>query len=236
MTSQNLKDEALTAATEQRWKDAIHINESILKETPDDCDALNRLAFAHCQSGNIPTAIKTYKHVITLDPYNLIAQKNIDRLKSCPSKKHSQPSAVHSSMSTERFLEEPGKTKIVECVNVAPTASIAQLHYGEELLFKPKKHGVEIRTTDNTYVGALPDDMAFRINRLISAGNTYSVHVKGITKNCISVFIRELSRAKEFKNQPSFIGKTSYIPYSHDDGGEKPDVAETGSDASDDAA
>lgn len=225
----NQKDEALAAAVELRWKDAIRINLEILHESKDDSDTINRLAFAYAQTGNTAQALKEYKRVLTIDPYNLIAKKNIERLKLCiSSKKKDQPNGI-IFVAPDRFLEEPGKTKIVDCVNIAPTSAISQLHSGEELMFKSKKHGVELRRAcDNTYVGALPDDIAFRMNHLMSAGNTYCVHVKSMSKNCISVFIRELSRAKTLKNQPSFIGKTSYIPYSHDDNREKPDVTETG--------
>ncbi len=230
----NLKDEALAAAVELRWEDAIRINREILQNSEEDSDTINRLAFAYAQTGNTTQALKEYKRVLTIDPYNLITKKNIERLKSCASsKKKEQPNGI-VFVAPDRFLEEPGKTKIVDCVNIAPTNAISQLHSGEELLFKSKKHGVELRRKcDNTYVGALPDDIAFRINHLMSAGNTYCVHVKSMSKNCISVFIRELSRAKALKNQPSFIGKTSYIPYSHDDNREKPDVTQTGEESND---
>lgn len=229
------KDDALTAAVQLRWEDAIQINLELLQETPDDSDTINRLAFAYSQTGNTLQALKEYKRVLTIDPYNLIAKKNIERLKSCATSKKKEQSNGIIFVAPDRFLEEPGKTKIVDCVNIAPTNTIVQLHSGEELVFKSKKHGVELRRKcDNTYVGALPDDIAFRINHLISAGNTYCVHVKSMSKNCISVFIRELSRAKTLKNQPSFIGKTSYIPYSHEDTREKPDVSETGAEATDD--
>jgi len=55
----------------------------------------------------------------------------------------------------------------------------------------------------------LPDDVAFRLLRLIKAGNNYSVCIKSVTKNGISVFIREIKRGKKYYSQPSFISSTS---------------------------
>jgi hypothetical protein len=113
-------------------------------------------------------------------------------------------------------LEEPGKTKVVDCINAAPMNTLTSLTCGQEVYLKPKKHTVEVRDQHDKYLGALPDDVAFKMIKFIAAGNTYSIFVKGVAKNCISVFIREMKRGKKLQNQPSFIGTTNYMPYQRD--------------------
>jgi tetratricopeptide (TPR) repeat protein len=222
-----LKDLALQKALAREWADAIEINSQILKETPDDVDTMNRLAFAYSKVAKGTEATKLYKKVLAIDPYNSIAEKNIERLKAGTL----QPDlgGNKDNLAPEEFLEEPGKTKIIECVNVAPGSIIATLTAGQEVHLKPKRHGIEIRLPDNSYIGALPDDIAFRICRLLEAGNTYRAHVKGISKNCVSVFVRELTRSEKLKNQPSFMSVSSYIPYQQrDESADRPDTTETG--------
>jgi len=119
------------------------------------------------------------------------------------------------------FLEEPGKTKMIDCINTAPMNSLSILTCGQKIQLVPKKYSIEVRDSQNTYIGALPDDIAFRLLKLINAGNEYEVFVKGVSKNCVSIFIRETKRGKKLINQPSFTGTTNYIPYQRSGNEEK---------------
>ncbi|MFH0749627.1 MAG: hypothetical protein V1917_01760, partial [Candidatus Gottesmanbacteria bacterium] len=148
------------------------------------------------------------------DPYNQIAAKNLHKLAS--TKRDALITTNTCDISPLLFLEEPGKTKVVDCINAAPMNTLTCLTCGQEVFLKPKKHTVEVRDQHSKYLGALPDDVAFKMIKLLTAGNTYSVFVRGISKNCISVFIRELKRGKKLQNQPSFIGATNYMPYQRD--------------------
>jgi len=97
------------------------------------------------------------------------------------------------------------------------------------LVFKFKKYSIDVRDMNGTYIGALPDDIAFRLIKYTSGGNEYSVHIKRITKSCVSLFIREVKRGKRYQNQTSFSGSTSYMPYSKDDHGKKETEEDTAS-------
>jgi len=204
-------DDAIQAALQQNWKKAILLNTEILKTDKKNVDALNRLGFAYLKCGQIKKAKETFEKVLALDHYNQIASKNIQKLSSL--KKSGLLTANSTDISPLLFLEEPGKTKVVDCINAAPMNILTSLTCGQEIYLKPKKHTIEVRDQHEKYLGALPDDVAFQMIKFITAGNTYSVFVKGISKNCISVFIRETKRGKRLQNQPSFIGSTNYMPY-----------------------
>jgi tetratricopeptide (TPR) repeat protein len=220
--------QAVHAALSQNWKDAIKINTAILKESKNDVEALARLAFAYCKTGQLTLAKKTYEKVLSVDQYNQIALKNIKKLATLKKKNiiHELPCNVSPMI----FLEEPGKTKIVECIHLAPYQILSTLSAGTDVVLNPKNHCVEIRTSNNQYLAALPDDMSFKMNKLLSAGNTYQVVVKSIDKNSFKVLIRELTRGKRFAHQPSFTSTTSYVPFSKSGNGEGPDMTPTGED------
>lgn len=223
---------AVAAALAQNWKDAIAINCEILKSDTQNFEALSRLAYAYMRSGELPLAKKTYEKVLQIDQYNHIALKNIKKLSSLK-KDDITLSGIHN-VSPLMFLEEPGKTKVVDCINLAPNHSIAGLSSGEEVFMKSKNHCIEIRTRTNNYLGALPDDVSFKLAKLLDAGNTYQVIIKSTEKNTLKILIRELSRGKEFANQPSFTSTTSYIPFSKGGTtgpmGDSPDMTPTGED------
>lgn len=208
-------DQAIDAALHQDWKRAIKLNASILTDNPSNLDAQNRLAYALLMNGQMKKAKETFSKVLSLDPYNQIASKNLKKissLKKCP-----HGASENALLSPLLFLEEPGKTKVIECINPANCETLTSLTCGQQLLLIPKKYTIEVLDNNNVYVGALPDDIAFRLLKLIKGGNEYSVCVKGVAKNCISVFIRETKRGRKMKNQPSFISSTNYIPYREGD-------------------
>ena len=214
MTDSTLSDAAVTAALSQNWEKAILINKQILEDVPKNIEALNRLGFAYLKIGKILQSKQMFEKVIKLDPYNRIAGNNIKKITGM--EKDGIDSIRDCPVSPLLFLEEPGKTKIVDCVNVASTQVLSTLSCGQEVVFKLKKHSIDIRDAKGNYIGALPDDLSFKLLLFVKAGNTYSIHIKRIAKSCVSVFIRELIRGKKFKQQSSFSGTTSYIPYSRD--------------------
>lgn len=222
-------DAAIKAALSQNWKAAVTINTFLSQQDDKNIEAVNRLGFAYMQLGQFTRAKRIYQKVITIDPYNQIALKNIRKLGSM---KKMLPTTHRSSHLTPAlFLEEPGKTKIVSCVNLAPATDISSLTPGEEVFLKVRSHCIEVRSKDNTYQAALPDDLAFKLIKLISGGNKYIAIVKSADKKVLMLLVREVSRGKKFAHQPSFISTTTgYAGLSRSDGDtiDKPDVTPTG--------
>lgn len=225
---------AIAAALAQDWKEAIRVNLAILKRDTRDIESLCRLAFAFLKTGQLLAAKRTYQKVLVLDKYNQIATKNLKKMTSL--KKKDMTSGASSYMSPMIFLEEPGKTKIVECVHVAPSHVLSTLSAGQEVFLKPKHHGIDVRTSNRTYVAALPDDISFKLHKMISGGNTYQTIVKGVDKKSVKVMLRELKRGKRFASQPSFTSTTSYVSFAKSGRGDSPNMTPTGEDADSDVA
>ena len=216
---------AIDAALKQDWNSAIELNSSILKTHADNVDALNRIGFAYLQTNNQEEAKKAFEKVLTLDQYNQVAQRNLTKLKN-----KTTIEINGTTVSPLMFLEEPGKTKVVTCINLAPSATLASIRCGQQVQVKVKKHTIELRDDQNVYIAALPDDISFKLSRLIQGGNQYTLIVRSVSKNNVTVFIREMSRGKEFANQPSFTPASTYVATAArvEDGAEKPDTTVTG--------
>lgn len=196
---------AIAAALTNDWASAIRINTTILKAYPSDIASLNRLGYAYTQNGQRNLAKSTFEKVLKLDPYNQIAMKHTKTLGSAKHTKGSIPPGITNHVSPLSFLEEPGITKVVAAVNSAPADAISHLTPGMEVALRPRKHCVELRNlSTNTYIAALPDDISFRLLRLMSFGNRYQAFVKGLDKKTVIVIVREIARGKKFASQPSF--------------------------------
>lgn len=203
----DLIKKAINAALSNDWEEAINKNLEIHEKNPQDVDTLNRLAFAYTRLCNPDEAKKIYKMILKIDKYNIIALKNLEKINSFPKNTKSKLPKKDSSIpfAPSLFIEEPGKTKSLALTNLAPPSVLSDICIGDNVLLNPKKHSLEVRLADNTYIGALPDDIAFRLLHLIKGKNSYEVHIKNVTKNNITVFIRELKRGKRFYSQPSFL-------------------------------
>lgn len=195
---------ATTAALSSKWEEAIKINQKILSLSPDDIEALNRLARAQMCMGLILNAQKTYKKVLGIDPYNIIASKNFEKLSISNNNNHSAKQKNIAENLVNLFISEPGRTKVINLLNLAQPSILAGISYGEKLVINSKSHSITIHTTDGIYLGALPDDIAHRLISFINGGNKYEAYVKAISPKTLTVFIKEISRSEKFINQPSF--------------------------------
>lgn len=193
-----IKSQAIQTALVGDWENAIALNELILREEPNDIDTLNRLAFAFLSIRKIKQAKTIYEKVLILDMQNPIAIRNLKRLND-PSKKRTN---FHIN---NLFIEEPGKTKIIELINIADKKIIFHLRSGERLTLCIKRMKIFALDQDNQYIGMLPDDLCKRLIKFIKAGNKYEAYTRTAESNKITIFIRELKRVNRYKNQPSFI-------------------------------
>ncbi len=223
---------AITAALSQNWKDAIRINLLLLKEVTSDIASLNRLGYAYVQNGQINLAKLTFQKVIKLDKYNQIALKQTKKLMVM--KNSATPPIAISPLhvSPLSFLEEPGKTKIVAGVNLAPVETISALSPGMEVTLKPKNHCVEVRSREGNYIAALPDDISFKLIKLIASGYRYQTIVKSVEKKSLIMILRETTRGKRFADQPSFsssmVSLSSPLHPDREHSSEKPNISATG--------
>lgn len=205
MSDNELTAAAIQAALSRNWKKAISLNKEILSKNPTDIDSLNRLAWAYSELGQFSAAKKTYQQVIKIDKYNQIAIRNLKKI----TKNTNNHNNSNQLLNPEVFLSEPGRTKLINLVNVTTPQVLTSVVSGQKVKMVCKKHSVIITTEDNVYLGALPDDISHFIISLSTAGNKYEIFVKSATTNSIQVLIRETHRAKKFVNQPSFLDQIS---------------------------
>lgn len=205
--------EAISAALKGNWNKAVELNEKILEETSDDIEALNRLARAYSELGNIKKAKLNAQKVLKLDAFNSIATKCLKKWSAANAGK---PNGVSSQMSRDArtFLEMPGKTKITSLIHIGDSKTIAGLNTGDELKLNARKHRVSVVTPEGNYVGILADNLSSRLRRFIQLGNEYEVLVKSIDSTNIKIFIREVSRSEKAGDSPSFPSeKIEYISF-----------------------
>lgn len=196
-----IKFQAIQTALKGDWQKAIELNTQILLEEPNDIDSLNRIGFAYASMGNLKQAKNTYQKVLSLDAHNPIALKNLKRLTGIDGK--TIPSISFTPMNNI-FIEEPGKTKVIELINIADHKTIGKLRCGETLSLQVKRMKIFVLDQEKQYIGMLPDDLSKRLIKFIDGGNHYEAFVKTVNDHKVAIFIKETKRATKFRNQPSF--------------------------------
>lgn len=193
--------QAIQTALTGDWKSAIDINKRILEENPNDCEALNRMALAYTVLGKTKLAKDIYLKVLQIDPLNTIALKNLEKIKKESSKNSYDNIPI---LVKNIFLEETGKTKVVDLINLAQDEILTTLRTGQTVDLSVRRLKIFI-SQGNKYIGVLPDDIGKRLIRFIKGGNKYEAYIKSSNHQSVTIFVRELKRTSKFKDQPSFL-------------------------------
>lgn len=194
-------NQAISATLAGDWDNAIKLNKSLLEDKPNDVEALNRMGLAYSVLGDSKNAKESFEKVLTIDSLNSIALKNLKKLKT-ESKNNSDD--VTFIQVNNIFIEEHGKTKVVELINLAQAEILQSLQTGQSVDMNVKRLKIFV-LQGKKYIGVLPDDIGNRLIRFIKGGNKYEAFVKSASHQNVSIFIRELKRSTKFKDQPSFI-------------------------------
>ena len=206
----DLAQKAISAALDANWKEAERLNQEILRESPEDVDALNRLSRTMAELGDIKKAKKIAEKALKLDPFNTIASRSLSKWKGLRSSRN----AASVISQPDAFLEEPGKTKMLSLLHLGDAKVIAKLDAGDEVKLTPHNHRVSVVTQEGKYIGRLPDDISARLRKFISLGNRYQTFIKSIGPDDVKVFIREEERAQKLSDTPSFLSeKIDYISF-----------------------
>ncbi len=201
---QILEQQAINAAIKNNWKEAVKLNEQIIRNDKNNVDVYLRLGFAQMQIGNITAAKKCYKKAQKLQPSNYIIKENLERIQILETGKPVGVGSKTVSMDPYLFLETPGKTKTISLVNLGQKNVLAQLTIGQEVLLLPKKRKIEIRSKDKEYIGSLPDDISKRLTILMKAGSIFSTHIKSANLSNVIIFIKEEKKGKKVQKYTSF--------------------------------
>ena len=198
------QNQAIQTALSGDWNKAISLNKSILEENPGNVEALNRMALAYMILGKTKSAKNTYQKVLEIDPLNSIAIKNLKKVKTDSSKNSENSVTIQVN---NIFLEETGKTKVVDLINLAQAEILLTLRTGQSVDLSIKRLKIFI-SQGKKYIGVLPDDIGKRLIKFTKGGNKYEAFVKSVNHQNVAIFIRELKRATKFKDQPSFLQVT----------------------------
>lgn len=201
----DIKKKAIHASLQHLWQEAIDLNLHIIQLDPQNLSALNRLAKAYEETGDIVKAKKTYLKVLSVDKFNSIASNNLNRIRVLP--KNIVVKASNLPLSHFSFIEEPGKTKTVSLTKLAPHQVLSMLKVAQMVLLKPNKRRISIITSQGAYIGYLPDDLSLHLIQLIKLGNKYEAAIKFVSKIKVDIFIRETKKALKLKGLPSFPTK-----------------------------
>jgi len=201
---------AVFQALSGNWKDAINTNKKILKTHPDDIEALNRLARAHAELGNLIKARSCAQKVLKFDPFNTIASKSLTKWKDLRKVEPGSSSASFAKL----FLEEPGRTRIVSLIHIGDAKVIAKLDSGDGVDLNTASHRISVTITDGKYIGRLADDISSKLRKLIKLGYEYKACVKSADSKEVKIFIREVKRPGKFMDVPSFTSeRIDYVSF-----------------------
>lgn len=226
---------AIEAALNNNWPEAVSINEALLKDSPKEIETLNRLARAYMENGLVGKSKTTYKYVLELDPYNSIAAKNLEKLTGLTKKDIAQAKTNSNGagpISADLFLEEPGRTKVIELQDLAMSKILATLHTGDPVTMETKGSEVMV-TLNNKRLGKLPPQYAEKISQAIKAGSKFTAIIKAVSVNrhnfspkkqslrsgglklkngaTVTLFVRESVHAPKLGGTPIFQSNNNHL-------------------------
>ena len=203
---EKLHNQAVDAALAHNWHKAIELNKKILEIDDENVDALLALSFAYMETGDLKRGRQSYKTTLKLDPTNIIARNNSEKINILLKKGDSHRSDDHDDveLNPDIFINIKGKTRAVTLMKIGQAGELAKLKTGEKVELKIKKRHLEVRTRKGEYIGCLPDDVSKRLIFFLEAHSVYTTYIKSATKNSVDVFIREEKRGPKVDHYISF--------------------------------
>jgi len=193
--------QAIALAMQGRWREAVAANQEIITSFPHDVDAYNRLGRAYIELGDYTQAKEAYERAIEIDPYNIIAQKNLRRL---PYLGEAGSEADSDRAEPQHFIEETGKAGVVSLYRLAPPGVLAKMAAGNKVYLKAGSSGLTVENARGEYLGQV--EHAQRLVKLMEGGNQYDAAIVSAAEDRVLVIIRETYQ------DPSMAGQLSFPP------------------------
>jgi tetratricopeptide (TPR) repeat protein len=194
-------EQAIAMAMQNRWPDAVRLNQNILDIFPDDTDALNRLGRALMELGRYRESREAYQKTLRLDASNTIAKKNLQRLATLKTEE-APPSA--EKVDPRMFIAETGKTGVVNLLNPAPRDLLARMAAGDVVNLRPEGRRLRVFSLKGEPLGDVDPKVGQRLIDLMATGNKYTAAVISNDEGNLRVFIREAYQ------DPRNVGKVSF--------------------------
>jgi hypothetical protein len=180
------------------WQEAVEVNKKLLERTPRDAEAQNRLGRALLELNDQAGALEAYTAALKIDPANIIARRNLQRLDllrhQTASKKKKTDDTSHDIPRTSVFIEEVGKTWVDEVVNPVSMQELADVSSGEQLELTVKGKRLFVSRHGGKKLGEVEVKTAERLIELMGKGNRYEVYALGISSKSLRIILREVYR------------------------------------------
>ena len=213
-TKQERTKAAIALAMQNRWPEAITVNQTLIDDFPGDLESYNRLGRALTEVGRIDEARDAFRQVLEVSPHNTIARKNLDRLEQLGDDlPRQQP--VHRR-ATRAFIGESGKTLVTSLLNIAPLKTLARLTPGDDVSLELSGRRLNVKDeVSGEELGQVESKTASRLKRLMSGGNRYQATVKSVDDREVTIIIREVYKHPSQARIVSFPSKSpagAYVP------------------------
>jgi len=205
--------QAIALAMQGRWREAISANQEIIDNFPNDVEAYNRLGRAYMELGMYSQAKEAYGRAMELDPYNTIAKKNLQRLSRLGEAPVSSEGEAY--VEPKHFIEEVGKTGVVNLYRLAPQEILATTAAGDRVYLKIDGPSLIMENSRGEYLGQVEPKHGQRLTKLMEGGNQYTAAIISSAEDKITVIIREVYQDPSQAGQLSFPprGSKSLRPY-----------------------
>ena len=181
---------AVALAMKNRWEEAAAVNQTIVRDFPEDIGSYNRLGKALSELGRNKEAQEAFRSVLKRSPNNSIAKKNLSRLVKLDDA--DTPRATKTtSRRAQTFIEESGNAGVTSLIKLAPPNTLLKLAPGDVVQLEPTGTGLNVRDEAGAYVGQVEPRVGTRIARLARGGNLYEASVTSVQEFELVVIIRE---------------------------------------------
>jgi hypothetical protein len=198
-----LTKEAIALAMQGRWREAIAANISIIGSFPNDVDAYNRLGRAYMELGDYSRAKEAYERAMELDPYNVIAEKNLHRLSRLGEAVVGLGGGSQKA-EPQHFIEETGKAGVVDLYRLAPPEILARMVAGDKVYLRIDGTSLVVEDGRGEYLGQVDPKRGRQLIKLMEGGNKYTAAIISSTEDMMSIVIREVY------HDPSQAGRLSF--------------------------
>jgi tetratricopeptide (TPR) repeat protein len=210
----NWAEQAVSLALHGRWEEAIAINENIVSLFPDDTDAHNRLGKAYTEIGRYVEARLAYNRTLSIDEFNSIARKNLQRLASLASTAVVAPvapaatpeSPVAPQIVPQLFIATTGKTGTTTLINVADQETLARVTAGTPVVLEVQGSTLIVKSQRGVRLGEVEPKLGQRLIHFTQAGNRYAAAITSLDTHTVRVILRETHQ------HPSQVGRVSFPP------------------------
>jgi tetratricopeptide (TPR) repeat protein len=211
-------EEAIQAALESRWQDAVAINRALVDRHGGDDETFNRIGKALTELGEHQQALDAYSQALQLNSLNVIAQKNVRKLQLLLDSR-AKLGGAKGAIDVDLFAEEPGKSALT-VLNPPRSGVVVVVAPGDVVELHLQDGGLQAQTTRGVVLGDVDSRIARRLVPLISSGNRYTAVVARVEESQIEIIVREAFQSAENARKSSFPvsrqKREEFRPYAKD--------------------